>query len=210
MEEKVFLFFKDLFAGKYENVAFLVVAILLSVIIVINLTLSTFKKGYSIKKRTFFFLINLPFCFLCLVFFRKYKLELIVLFLCYAFLGFLPLLFIRTKAQEEPKKIEEIINLAIKTAKDNDKPITKSSKIVETLRVAETKKPSVERADKPDFSHVKNVLERLWEYPLTAGDKKQLKDVENAIILMENGEESCYELNDELGALLKIMSKYGV
>ena len=61
-----------------------------------------------------------------------------------------------------------------------------------------------------DFTHVKNVIERLRAFPLSTGDKKQIKDLEDAIVLIENGLEDEYSINDELGALLKIMAKYGV
>ena len=64
-----------------------------------------------------------------------------------------------------------------------------------------------------DFSHVKNVLLKLNYYPLTPNDRKQVKDLEYALITAENGDLN-YELkekiNDGLGVLLKIMSKYGV
>ncbi len=75
--------------------------------------------------------------------------------------------------------------------------------------VEEDKKQTIDL----DFSHVKNVLLKLNYYSLTPNDRKQVKDLECALITAENGEHS-YELkekiNDGLGMLLKIMSKYGV
>lgn len=64
-----------------------------------------------------------------------------------------------------------------------------------------------------DFSHVKNVLARLEYYSLTPNDKKQVKDLENALF---EAETQCMSqplkerINDGLGSLLKIMSKYGI
>lgn len=65
----------------------------------------------------------------------------------------------------------------------------------------------------PDFSHVKHVISRLDDFGLSATDKKQVRELQTAIARAENGEnvpevKRC--VNDGLGALLKIMSKYGV
>ena len=64
-----------------------------------------------------------------------------------------------------------------------------------------------------DFSHVKNVLKRLEYFTLSPTDKRQVRELETLMFKAENGEknnEIKQELNDGLGALLKIMSKYGV
>lgn len=64
-----------------------------------------------------------------------------------------------------------------------------------------------------DFSHVKNVLKRLDYFTLSPTDKRQVRELETLMFKAENGEktdEIKRELNDGLGALLKIMSKYGV
>ncbi|MBR5899790.1 MAG: hypothetical protein IKZ38_00140 [Clostridia bacterium] len=64
-----------------------------------------------------------------------------------------------------------------------------------------------------DFSHVKNVISRLDNFNLSLADKKQVKELEIAIKQAEIGvaptDVRC-KINDGLGALLKIMSKYGV
>ncbi len=63
-----------------------------------------------------------------------------------------------------------------------------------------------------DYSHVKNVIERLNYFPLSVNDKRQVRDLEGFLIEAESGEESPIlksKINDGLGALLKIMSKYG-
>ena len=64
-----------------------------------------------------------------------------------------------------------------------------------------------------DFSHVKNILSKLDYYPLKDQDKKAAKDLESAILKAEQ-EGLSYpikeSINDGLGALLKIMSKYAV
>ncbi len=71
---------------------------------------------------------------------------------------------------------------------------------------------NVKYDDDLDFSHVKNILSRMEYYNLTPNDKRQVKDLECAI---NQGEIQLTpslkeKINDGLGALLKIMSKYGI
>ena len=50
-------------------------------------------------------------------------------------------------------------------------------------------------------------------YPLTPADKRQVSDLDSAIIGAESiglNDDAKNRINDGLGALLKIMSKYGV
>jgi hypothetical protein len=64
-----------------------------------------------------------------------------------------------------------------------------------------------------DFSHVKNVLSRLDYFSLSPADKRQVKELEVTLAEAERGEFNILlkeKLNDGLGMLLKIMSKYGV
>ncbi len=68
-------------------------------------------------------------------------------------------------------------------------------------------------APEVDFSHVKSVIKRLEYYNLTPSDKRQVTELERSIFTAErNGitPEIKESVNDGLGALLKIMSKYGV
>ena len=76
-----------------------------------------------------------------------------------------------------------------------------------------TKPVEKERLPEVDFSHVKNVIKRLEYYNLTALDKRQVSQLENAIRSAENGASDIKTkegVNEGLGVLLKIMSKYGV
>lgn len=66
---------------------------------------------------------------------------------------------------------------------------------------------------KVDFSHVKNVISRLDGIALSPADKRQVKELQSAILMVERGEvypQTKNKINDGLGALLKIMAKYGV
>jgi hypothetical protein len=69
------------------------------------------------------------------------------------------------------------------------------------------------KGEEIDFSHVKSVLRKLDYYPLKEQDKRSAKQLENAINqAQENGlDESLKQtINDGLGQLLKLMSKYAV
>ena len=64
-----------------------------------------------------------------------------------------------------------------------------------------------------DFSHAKSILSRLDCVPLSASDRRKVKDLEHTVIQAESGEynpQTKSKINDGLGALLKIMSKYGI
>ena len=64
-----------------------------------------------------------------------------------------------------------------------------------------------------DFTHVKNVLSRLDFYGLLPNEKKTVSDLEKSIAYAEiegADEQIRVRINDGLGALLKIMSKYGI
>ena len=72
----------------------------------------------------------------------------------------------------------------------------------------------IEREQKQvDFSHVKSVINRLERYNLSQNDQRQVRALENAINNAESGRtdfNTKESVNEGLGALLKIMSKYGV
>ena len=64
-----------------------------------------------------------------------------------------------------------------------------------------------------NFSHVKNILKRLDYFDLKENDKRQVRELESTLFLLERGDdrfETKEKLNDALNALLKIMARYGV
>lgn len=126
--------------------------------------------------------------------------------------------------KKENKFTIEQLDFARKISKrvdDNDKrdnlfKENTESKEREVVTIRTQEKPIVENSDcnkELDFSHVKNVLKRMEYYSISQSDKRQVKDLETALYQAENGEmtESIkVKINDGLGALLKIMSKYGI
>jgi hypothetical protein len=214
MKEKVFLFLNDLSQGKYAYFCLIVVFLGLFVLFVIGLMLSIFKTEFSLKKRLALMIFSLPLCALLPISFNKNRGFVLILALIFSYFILSPLFFIRVKKHEviEEKNLIKLIDKAVKDTGDMER-VNKPSKtpldsIEKVQKAHEEERVSVKNT--PDFSHVKNIIERLNAFPLTTMDKKQIKDLENAIILIENGQQEDYGINDELGALLKMMAKYGV
>ena len=68
-------------------------------------------------------------------------------------------------------------------------------------------------SDGIDFTHVKNILSRLEYYNLSSTDQKQVGELKASVYRAENfgvDKETKSKIRDGLGALLKIISKYGV
>ena len=118
--------------------------------------------------------------------------------------------FIPTQTQLSlARKIDEKVKVdAIeKSSLENQVDFSSEPVKITTKPVTEGSLPEI------DFSHVKNVIKRLEYYNLTAVDKRQVSQLENAIRSAENGASDLKTkegVNEGLGILLKIMSKYGV
>lgn len=214
MKEKVFLFLNHLSQGKYAYFSLIVVFFGLLTLFSIGLMLSILKTEFSLKKRLALSLFSLPLCALLSVCFNENRGLVLILALIFSCFILLPLFFIRVKRQGviAEKNLIKLIDKAVKDASDIEKAKNTQIPPVQNVeKVQKTKeKERVAVKSTPDFSHVKNIIERLNAFPLTTMDKKQIKDLENAIILIENGQQEDYGINDELGALLKMMAKYGV
>ena len=64
-----------------------------------------------------------------------------------------------------------------------------------------------------DFSHVKNVIERMAFYNLSPTDKRQIRELKESVYNAETEgftQEKKETINDGLSELLRIMSKHGV
>lgn len=89
-------------------------------------------------------------------------------------------------------------------------------KIEQEKQVAEIIKPALDKKENSleiDFSHVFSVIKRLEYYNLTQSDKKQVVELEKTLrTAQQSGDYKSVKqkINDGLGSLLKIMSKYGV
>ena len=199
------------------------------------LTLSLAKDGYGLKKRAWFAIIVAAFCALL-----KTRANILgekdfsPLLLFFGAVFALPLFFVRTKrkggggATEQggradledvsrrdfvrflDERIRNADGDAARTYSEQEFPQKREK--VDTLTANKTYKAG--NADYgPDFSHVKNVLQRLEPAALTFADRRQIHDLELALYDAERGDcsdETKGKINEGLGNLLKIMAKHGV
>ncbi|MBE7086863.1 MAG: hypothetical protein E7369_01005 [Clostridiales bacterium] len=124
----------------------------------------------------------------------------------------------KVKVKKEEKEFIDYIDKEIK--KQDESPyVTKEEKptfngqVLSRLTVKD--KPEIKQSPVTDidFTHVKNVIERISYYNLNSTDKRTLSELSSAVIEAETvglTPPLKGKINDYLGALLKIMSKYNV
>lgn len=173
---------------------------------------SVFKKDYNFHKRCWY----LPLC--CGIIVVEYSVLALLgrgNTLALASLGLTLITFSfsfafpvrKTVKTDEPVKFVRYLDQKIKEEKElaqKERPLTEKL----SLEKRESKTPKAEL----DFSHVRNVIARLNYFGLSTQDKKTVKDLEMSVLEAERGDDSTalkQKINDGLGALLKIMSKYG-
>ncbi len=214
---------------------FIISASLIFLFFILALILSLSIRDYSLSKRKWFVLSSTAVCVVQYAFTLN-KADKIFVFLNIALLLiFSSIVFsvrVRKKIDKGQKELIDYIDRQVRNANafkckeynTLDRPIyptetnsEREEQMLEsnakmhmtTINLSEPKKDVV--ADL-DFSHVKNVIARLNYYNLSQSDRKQVKDLENAILLAESNQISPdlkVKINDGLGMLLKIMSKYG-
>jgi hypothetical protein len=186
---------------------------------VLVLVLSLVKSEYALKKRAWFFVGSCAVCFI--------ELSALVtlgesLALFYLTVGFslalsLPVILVNERSSVDKKQSRELARYIDQQVKNTveEEPFIKSLKAEKQVDECLDCLSNNEQAKnfEIDFQHVKNVISRMEFFGLNSNDKKTVKELENAIIQAENGKfdlEIKEQINEGLGALLKIMSKYGV
>ena len=215
---------------------FLICFSLLLACFITALILALIKNNYTFKKRLWFFLVVFSVvelekgvetvcCFSSG--FSKLTLALGLLF-C------IPVFYTKKrrgknqKAREFVKFIDEQIHNNIiedsptsYQVNDTKKPIRvekfeqypKKEEEISAEQFIEKRKEIKNNPCDLDFSHVKNVIARLEYLSLGNSDRRQIRELESVVAQAEAGDytpNTKEKINDGLGALLKIMSKYGV
>ncbi len=205
MKEKVFLFLNNLLSGKMCYIG-LAISLFGIVVVFITTLILCAKKTEKQVKDYVILLFYLPFCAINLVFFNENMLKIFVLTLSIS-----TLFFAITSATWQKKNYNKKSQNAVPKPQPKNLNLEVKNQDFRVEKLEKNPPPNDEKSKSiTDFSHVKNVIERLYSFPLTQGDRKQIKELEDAIILIENGLEEEYSIGEELGALLKIMAKYGV
>ena len=152
-----------------------------------------------------------------------------LLTLSIGFLYLIPVLTVKNNKNERKKQSDFIKFIDEQISKENVEPKKttveyneKFESDIEEREIPFNKSSAIEYFNKKskenkvvelDFSHVKNVIERLDYINLSTADRRQVKELQLNVYQAENGVltgELKTKINDGLGALLKIMSKHGV
>ena len=227
MVEKLSLYVEYLLQNISSEIAFTVSVGVVTIGLAVNLLITFFSTEYKRKNRVWFCLLGSASVLfqvgLCLLSGKGkgYPLILCALVLLYC----IPVFFVsnkKRKMKKEQLELVQFIDQSIKRSALQDAEKTSLSSIdtysginqqvkIESKNLTSTQNHP--RQDQPDFTHVCNVIERLSAFPLTPNDKKQVKELEFNIRTLKtqgNSQGLKSKINDGLGALLKIMSKYGV
>ena len=215
---ELFLFsFNELSGFFNSELAFLFCFIAVFVLTVICTIISLSKKNYSIKNRLWiiFSFIGLLLIDFWIEHFIIGKIKYLILLVGLEFLSLAICLFVRKKQTIFTDEKKSLASFLSKCARGESSAQLKQDCVGEIRSeiITATPKKEVNVKDDIDFSHVKSVLKKLDYYPLKEQDKKSAKDLENAIIeAEENGLDQRLKqnINDGLGILLKIMSKYAI
>ncbi len=203
---------------------------------VLNVILSMCLDGYTIKKRMWHIAVAVFSVLCCCGFCDTAGCRYSLPFFVGAFnaILFVPLIAIKPKKSSMDKSAKELVEFIDKNIYGEDSIRHENKTNVSDLSCEQVKddlvlnygqleeqerreiKENSARTAKDfelDFSHVKSVISRLSYYDLKDTDKRQVKELENALLCAERGKFDINvksRINDGLGALLKIMSKYGI
>lgn len=209
------LFFK----GKGSICFFLLGVILVFLLVLLNFVFCLCKNEYTFAKRVWLIVlvggINVVFLSVCLAF--SFQTSLFLLFFGVSIIFISTTFFISPKKRVQKEQLSCLAKLLDKKAQVEN-TLKENNLVLEKLQgdeipnyIKEEEKTQDKYCDL-DFEHVKNVIARLEYYPLSQTDKRQVNELEGYIRSAENGGMNEYyksKINDGLGALLKLMSKYG-
>ena len=203
---------------------------LILLIFIIVLIQAIAVRDYSFAKRGWFVLFCGATCLAQAVFTPKGE-KVFVIFTLSISLLLCSCLFsvrVRRKVDKEHKKLIDFIDGQIRRSGSQprvsvhptksdidilDQPLVKDCQEDRKAQTTTNLVHNDKQHKELDFTHVKSVISKLSYYGLSQSDKRQVQDLETALYQAEQGEDVPglkSRINDGLGALLKIMSKYGI
>ena len=202
---------------------FLVMTAFMTLVCLTNTALALFVKNYNMKKRVWGFLLSAVAIPVQVAFTVRLKGDgtFCVFTVAVYLLLNIPAICIPEKKRvitEEQRQAVRFLESAIEQPPKSvaSEYLNKALKRQNVSCEKVMPKESLEEKDYGyglDFSHVNNVIKRLDYVSLTASDKKQVSELEGTLTEAERvgySENVKERINDGLGALLKIMSKYGI
>ena len=200
--------------------AFLICGGFIAVGFLINFVLSLSIRGYGKLKRIWFVFLSLAAnCIFAALSVIKNCVELSLLLAGITLIFFAVALCLpkrKLKVLNEHRELARFIDGATqKRSFEQHAPFASETKnsFMKTAQQRYVEPMADKKEYELDFEHVKSVLSRLEYFNLSPSDKRQVGELERSISVAErNGadQETKSIINDGLGALLKIMSKYGV
>lgn len=194
-------------AESVKNYTILISLIIISVLFVICLISCILKKNYTLRKRVWYFSSN---CGIIILGFTFSVSEIYLAISIALTLTYFGIIFSLQEKKENKNELDEFIDQQIELPI----PLEQRDKVfrVEEEKLKASPVQEKSKTQEIDFSHVKSIIERISLLSLTQADRKTVKELEFSVISAENGDdriETKQKINDGLGALLKIMSKYG-
>ncbi len=222
----VFYFFSDFFSFFYEGLLIFLFLIITSVFSALSIVFNSLninaKKFNLLYKIISFSLISFS---MAIYFFsgNKNYIAISLLELFYSLILYIPIIFLidkKRKIKDEEKKLIDLLDDKIKEEnvfkRKVEEVLPLPEKFVElknaigdvkTVKLTEKKEAEEKEAD---FSHVKEILEKLKDYSLTQAEKKQVDNLKTVLYEEENSVTSRNKINEGLNVILKIMSKYHI
>lgn len=212
-------------SGAHDWAIFACLTIILSTFFILLLSLSIFLRGYGRAKRAWFLFVSAGIFLLERALLLKspngQTLSYVTLSISAFFYAIIFAIRVRRqKPTKEQKELARFIDRQLSGDLGKDKPIIfKDVRIGDDLAshsILDDTKECQNRCNGEygvDFEHVKSVIDKLEYYGLNQSDKKQVQELSYALDQAKNHGFSPLvksKINDGLGALLKIMSKYGV
>ncbi len=204
---------------------FLIFTLTMLATFIINLFLSIFLTGYGIKKRIWYIALSVFFLLILIGFsvYEKASSLTCIIFVAECLLFSFPCFMIKEREYKITNSQRQAVRFLDEKVKEEipfePRPFEFERQNKSEYEHDKVLKPEIAEKEEGyknnyeiDFKHVKNVIEKLNTLGLKDNDKRQVKELESAILSAQSGEfDSAVKsrINDGLGALLKIMSKYG-
>jgi len=211
---------------------FLLLFSIIMIAFIVDLLLAIFRTGYSKLSRIWFFAVCLGIISLSIAFCLRSgnNAELPLVLCAVSIFLFIPIMTIRVKdvcVTEKEKNFIDFIDGKIRLQNKDAELESEKNDILDGLinKTESCIKEDLGYVEKDktcqktiadyglDFAHVRNVMSRLDYFGLKESDKRLVKELEYALDHAERGhfdKETKIRINDGLGSLLKIMSKYGI
>lgn len=187
------------------------------------------KSQYHLFKRLWVVFDFVGICFIQFWFEMQIDKQITYLFLTVAssFFGLSICLFLpvkQLKISQEKRQLAQFLdrcahnqnsyyNAQINSSLKEEKDVNINEQPLAVIKANNSEMVKSQNNEEIDFSHIKGILKKLDYYPLKEQDKKSAKELEKAILeAEENGLDKVLKqnINEGLGALLKIMAKYAV